>query len=334
MVCHQRLELMLSTAIDAIKTREPFVSGLGVGGRRSPDALFPAFCGAYDWHSCVHSLWCLARVLRVFPQAASARLASALLSDRLTDERLEGELATLNSEGFGDFELPYGLAWLARLHGELLRLGFPIPRAMQMLAELAVERLLCWHSALEAPVHVGQHGQSAFALGLLYDYGRDLGACSLLQQVEGEIHRLYVNTTSCSNTLSDEPFGHDFISPSLATMSLVARVMNASRGEFERWFSEFWPDGMSLHPAGGFDAADGVGSHKIGLNLSRAWMLKQLMAALPATSHRRKTLTLMVDAHLQAGLGAFQPQWFASSHWIPTFSVAALTCEGVHSEFA
>ena len=154
--------------------------------------------------------------------------------------------------------------------------------------------------------------------------------------MKDEIHRLYVNAATLRNTLSVEPFGHDFISPSLATMTLAARVMGASQDAFELWLSEFWPEAQraSLQPAEGFNAADGVGSHKIGLNLSRAWMLKQLMVALPEVSQQRASLSLRVEAHLQAGLDAFQPQWFASSHWIPTFAVAALTCEGVHSAFA
>ena len=35
---------------------------------RTPSALHPIFHGSYDWHSCVHGYWLLARVLRRFPE--------------------------------------------------------------------------------------------------------------------------------------------------------------------------------------------------------------------------------------------------------------------------
>ena len=34
---------------------------------RTPSSLHPVFYGSYDWHSCVHGYWLLARVLRRFP---------------------------------------------------------------------------------------------------------------------------------------------------------------------------------------------------------------------------------------------------------------------------
>jgi hypothetical protein len=35
----------------------------------APRALYPVFFGSYDWHSCVHMHWTLARCLRRFAQA-------------------------------------------------------------------------------------------------------------------------------------------------------------------------------------------------------------------------------------------------------------------------
>ena len=37
------------------------------GDVRPPAVLHPAFCGSYDWHSCVHMHWTLVRLLRRFP---------------------------------------------------------------------------------------------------------------------------------------------------------------------------------------------------------------------------------------------------------------------------
>src|SRR5947207_10591394 len=35
-----------------------------------PRKLTPAFCGCYDWHSSVHGLWLLVRLVRTFPNAS------------------------------------------------------------------------------------------------------------------------------------------------------------------------------------------------------------------------------------------------------------------------
>ena len=43
---------------------------------RGPRALHPIFYGSFDWHSCVHGYWLLARVLRRandLPEAARIR---------------------------------------------------------------------------------------------------------------------------------------------------------------------------------------------------------------------------------------------------------------------
>ena len=37
---------------------------------QNPRALHPAFYGSYDWHSCVHGFWLLAKILRLFPELA------------------------------------------------------------------------------------------------------------------------------------------------------------------------------------------------------------------------------------------------------------------------
>src|SRR3954447_8284775 len=39
---------------------------------QSPRALHPAFYGCYDWHSCVHVHWLLARLLRLYPSLPEA----------------------------------------------------------------------------------------------------------------------------------------------------------------------------------------------------------------------------------------------------------------------
>ena len=56
----------------------------GAEGAWSPKDLHPVFYGSFDWHSCVHSYWMLARLLRRFPDFAPAAEIRALFDAQLT----------------------------------------------------------------------------------------------------------------------------------------------------------------------------------------------------------------------------------------------------------
>ena len=45
----------------------------GPGDALTPRALHPLFYGSFDWHSCVHSYWMLARLLRRYPTGRDGR---------------------------------------------------------------------------------------------------------------------------------------------------------------------------------------------------------------------------------------------------------------------
>src|SRR5262245_24222237 len=141
-----------------------------------PCNLTPAFCGCYDWHSSVHGHWLLVRLLRRFPDASFAKAARDALKQSLTAENLKTEAAYLRGEGRASFERPYGLAWLLQLCAELRE--WDDPQAREMLANLkplqeaAVERLTTWLPKLSHPIRIGEHNQTAFALGLVIDNAR------------------------------------------------------------------------------------------------------------------------------------------------------------------
>src|SRR5205085_3798619 len=86
---------------------------------RAPKALHPAFYGCYDWHSCVHGHWMLARLARTDPKAGYIPRARAALARSLTHANIAGEVAYQKVEGHVGFERPYGLAWLLQLAAEL-----------------------------------------------------------------------------------------------------------------------------------------------------------------------------------------------------------------------
>jgi len=84
-----------------------------------PRKLTPAFYGCYDWHSCVHGHWLLARLSRMYPDAASVPKAKAALKQSITPENIAAEAKYVGEEGRASFERPYGLAWLLTLGQEL-----------------------------------------------------------------------------------------------------------------------------------------------------------------------------------------------------------------------
>ena len=90
---------------------------------QSPRALHPAFYGSFDWHSCVHGFWLLARLLRLFPDLPQAVAIHALFDEQLTPANIAGELRYLQRPLQDNFERPYGWAWL-------LALGFTMPMVM------------------------------------------------------------------------------------------------------------------------------------------------------------------------------------------------------------
>src|SRR5712671_1678885 len=138
-----------------------------------PRALTPAFYGCYDWHSSVHGHWLLARLARTFPDASFASAARAALAQSLTAENVAKEAAYLRGDGRASFERPYGLAWLLQLGAELRQ--WDDPQAREMLANLrpledaAIERLTTWLPKLSHPIRIGEHNQTAFALGVILD---------------------------------------------------------------------------------------------------------------------------------------------------------------------
>ena len=85
----------------------------------TPRAAHPIFFGSYDWHSCVHGYWLMARLMRRYPGFAAAPQIAALFDERITVKNVAGELAYISTPHSRGFERPYGWAWLLALQTEL-----------------------------------------------------------------------------------------------------------------------------------------------------------------------------------------------------------------------
>ncbi|KAK0359748.1 hypothetical protein LTR94_030072 [Friedmanniomyces endolithicus] len=56
----------------------------GDGDVYLPRRVHPIFFGSFDWHSCVHGYWLLARIRRLFPDLPEAAAIDALFADAFT----------------------------------------------------------------------------------------------------------------------------------------------------------------------------------------------------------------------------------------------------------
>lgn len=300
-----------------------------------PRQLTPAFCGCYDWHSSVHGHWLLARLARKFPQASFAKDARDALHRHLTSERLKAEAAYLRAPGRQSFERPYGLAWFLQLSLELHEWDDPQARELsQNLAPLdaiVVERLSNWLPKLSQPVRIGEHDQTAFALGLIIDYARGRGNGGLEKLATDSARKFFLRDRDCP--LTYEPSGEDFLSPCLGEADVMRRVLLPA--EFGVWLSAFMPripnnKGVDWLPVVvSPDPSDPKLAHLDGLNLSRAWMLEGIASGLPNDDPRREALLATAAAHQHAGLVAVTGKHYEGGHWLASFAVYLTTRRGL-----
>lgn len=293
----------------------------------SPRALHPIFYGSFDWHSCVHAFWLLARIRRRFPALAESDAITTLFAERISAETVAGECAYLSRRFARGFERPYGWAWLLMLAAELARAGDKEAHALRPLAAAFVPRLKLHLGKAAYPVRTGTHANTAFALTLAFEYAE--------QEGDGELDRL-IRETACAWYGADadcqawEPDGEDFLSPALIEVACMWRVLPPF--EFRAWLDRFLPHLAAGEPASLFrparvsDRSDGRIVHLDGLNLSRAWCWRLLANALGPHDPRRPRLLAAAEAHLAAGMPHVSGDYMGE-HWLATFAVLALEAE-------
>src|SRR6516164_8904695 len=208
---------------------------------RPPRELTPAFYGCFDWHSDVHGHWLLVRLIRQFPDAPFVGEARAAVARSLTPQNVAAEIAYLRAAGRASFERPYGLAWLLQLAAELRRFEDPDAHAWYAtLAPLETEvtaRLESYLPKLHYPIRIGEHDQSAFSLGLMWDWAAVSGDAHMRAVLIDTARRFYRHDRDCP--LAYEPSGEDFLSPCLAEADFMRRVLTPPA--FAHWLGDFLP---------------------------------------------------------------------------------------------
>ena len=288
----------------------------GPDDARTPRSLHPIFYGSFDWHSCVHSYWMLARLRRLFPEMARAGEIADLFDDAFTSKKVADELAYLARPPSAGFERPYGWAWLLMLSAELYRDG-RWSGIIRPLEEAFVARFTAFLPKLSYPIRTGTHFNTAFALILAAEYARVAGNAGLLNLLADRAHIWF--GPDC-NAAAWEPSGDDFLSPTLVEAVCMHRLLPPP--EFTEWFSAFLPNLAQGEPKALFEPAvvsdrgDGKIAHLDGLNLSRAWCIRSL-------AHASHQLGEVAERHLAVSLPHVAGNYMGE-HWLATYAVLAL----------
>ena len=300
---------------------------------QSPKSLHPAFYGCYDWHSSVHGHWMLVRLLKTFPTLPEAQQVRDALNANLTAENIAAEVAYMKQPNRQSFERTYGWAWALKLAEELHSWndadGKKWSENLQPLAELLSKSYRTFLPKQTYPIRTGVHPNTAFGLAFALDYAKATGDRELEELLDERSRTYFGKDTDYPGAW--EPGGEDFFSAALMEADLMRRVMPAR--EFATWFHKFLPavskggPAALVQPAIVTDRTDPKLVHLDGLNLSRAWCMRSIAAALPADDPARKVLASAAEKHATAALAHVASGDYAGEHWLASFAVFLLSVQ-------
>lgn len=297
---------------------------------RTPRELHPAFHGSYDWHSCVHMHWLLARVRRLHPTLPQRDAIAALFDRHFAIDAIAGECAYLAGAHSQSFSRTYGWAWLLKLAHELMQTDDDAARwsaALAPLADAFVQRYLSFLPKARYALRYGVHPNSAFGLAFALDYAVAAKIDALESMCIAKARDWYWADRDAP--AAREPSGADFLSPTLIEAELMRRVLEPR--EFADWLARLLPGLERGEPATLFtpvevdDRGDPQIVHLDGLNLSRAWCWRGIARSLPAGDARIAIAHAAAARHLAAGLEGLDSRDFLGEHWLASFAALALT---------
>lgn len=299
----------------------------------------PAFFGSFDWHSCVHSHWALARLVA---EGLLGDDDAALAVDCL-DRHLSLDLLAREAQSWRDIpehvERPYGLTWLLALDLELARPELAAHagwgKALRPLVEVLFPRVTRWVDGLMLPVRSGIHSDTAWSLAMAWDWsvGREGGA-RLAKSVCDAARRLYLGDVGAP--CAYEPQADTFSSSILNEAALMARVLDVR--EYLDWLRGFLPalfgeagDGSLADASapllgdvpGTWDGSNYLGVHEVALPLSRSLAARDAASSLPECPARGR---LVGEASRWAaqGIDGLCLEGYLADHWVGSFAVAVV----------
>ena len=323
-------DIALTNVVREFPNKMDHVMGAATDVRRPRD-LHPAFYGSFDWHSCVHMHWLLARVRRNYPDLPQREAIDALFDEHLTTSSIAAECAYLARPESLSFERTYGWAWLLELATELNRGADAESRrwaaTLAPLADAFVHRYVAYLPNQFYPLRAGQHSNSAFGILFALEHARAAGKSALAALCSERAHAWFGGDREAP--VAWEPSGADFLSPALVEAELMRRVLPPP--EFAAWLEAFLPGLGTREPATLFappevtDRTDPFIVHLDGLNFSRAWCFRGIASALPGSDPRAAILCEACAVHLEAGMAGLAGGDYMGEHWLATFATLALT---------
>jgi hypothetical protein len=296
----------------------------------TPSHQHPVFFGSYDWHSCVHMHWALARLLNLYPAGNEAKAISSWFDRQFASGRVVEELAYFEKYKKTSWERPYGWAWLLKLYSELAVCGHSHASSwrneLQPLTDYLADALFDHFEHAPAPVRHGVHSNSAFSMIHALRYATTVGDSDFMDLIKQRAHDWFSNDVDYR--MAYDFSAEDFLSPALTESLLMSIVL--PKIEFRHWCDDFLPD-LKAGQYDGFGAnavaneSDAKLVHNHGLNLSRAWCLRGIMQSLDTHDPRWQRFGEFAGANERAAQAAITGGEYVSTHWLISFALLAQT---------
>lgn len=324
------------TALENVRREYPnftmhFVHSADEARNCEPSALHPIFYGSYDWHSCVHMHWSLARLLNLDTNATHSRAIVSWFDRQFDESKARREAAYFDRSGAAHWQRPYGWGWLLKLYAELAVCVHPHAArwrsALTPLADRLSDAMFAHMQTAPAPVRHGVHSNTSFGMMHALRFARVVGDDDFATLIEQTARKWFSGDRDYR--LAYDFSGEDFLSPALTEAVLMSVVL--SRDEFLPWFDAFLPeiarhDFKYLEPARVVDETDAKQVHNHGLNLSRAWCMRGIMQMLtPGGDKRWQKFGELSGDHLRAAQAAITGGDYVSTHWLISFALLAET---------
>ena len=295
-----------------------------------PSMLHPMFFGSYDWHSCVHMHWSMARLLNLDSSSSHAKAIASWFDRQFDAGKAEREVAYFARDGAAHWQRPYGWGWLLKLYSELAVCAHPHAEkwrsGLRPLADFLADAMFNYLQTANASVRHGVHSNTSFAMIHALRYATTVGDHDFMALIGTKARQWFVADNSYS--LAYDFSGEDFLSPALTEALLLSIVL--PQDEFLAWFAAFLPelsagDFKHLAPALVTHESDAKQVHNHGLNLSRAWCMRGLMQVLAIGEPRWKKFGVLSGDHLRAAEAAITGGEYVSTHWLISFALLAET---------
>ena len=295
-----------------------------------PSVLHPIFFGSYDWHSCVHMHWSMARLLNLAPDSNHGKAIASWFDRQFDATKAIAEAAYFERDGAAHWQRPYGWGWLLKLYSELAVCTHPHAEkwraGLRPLADFLADAMFLHLQTANAPVRHGVHSNTSLAMIHALRYATTVGDNDFITLVQTKSWQWF--GADRDYKMAFDFSGEDFLSPALTEALLMALAL--PHQEFLSWFDAFLPelargDFSSLSPAVVTDETDAKQVHNHGLNLSRAWCMRGLMQLLTPGDVRWRKFGELSGEHLRAAQAAITGGEYVSTHWLITFALLAET---------